>query len=108
MRVTEVPPRDARPLIAEIHAGLLALLASLRDAEWAAPTEAGRWTVKDVALVRRTGRAVLRHRGPDRPGPRELGQRRHGARVAGPGQGDDRAVGPPAAHQGRDRPARRP
>jgi len=50
MRVTEVPPRDARPLIAEIHAGLLALLASLRDAEWAAPTEAGRWTVKDVAL----------------------------------------------------------
>ncbi len=49
MRVTEIPPRDTRPLIAGIHAGLLALLGSLRDAEWAAPTEAGRWTVKDVA-----------------------------------------------------------
>jgi len=50
MRLTEVPPRDSRPLIAEIHADLLGLLASLRDAEWAAPTEAGRWNVKDVAL----------------------------------------------------------
>ena len=50
MRVAEVPARDVRPLIAEVHADLIALLASLRDAEWAAPTEAGRWTVKDVAL----------------------------------------------------------
>ena len=50
MRLTGVPPRDTRPLTAEIHAGLLALLASLRDTEWAAPTEAGHWTVKDVAL----------------------------------------------------------
>jgi uncharacterized protein (TIGR03083 family) len=50
MRLAEVPPRDARPLIAEIHADLLALLASLADAEWAAPTEAGDWSVKDVAL----------------------------------------------------------
>ena len=50
MRVTEVPPRDTRPLIAGIHADLLALLASLRDTEWAAPTEAGHWTVQDVAL----------------------------------------------------------
>src|SRR2546421_2961082 len=50
MQVTEAPPRDTRPLIAEIHAGLLTLLASLQDDEWAAPTEAGRWTVKDVAL----------------------------------------------------------
>jgi uncharacterized damage-inducible protein DinB len=50
MRLTEVPPRDTRPLIAEIHGDLLGLLASLRDTEWAAPTEAGRWTVKDVAL----------------------------------------------------------
>jgi len=33
-----------------VHADLLALLTSLRDSEWAAPTEAGRWTVKDVAL----------------------------------------------------------
>jgi hypothetical protein len=50
MRINEVPPRDARPLIAEMHGDLVALLGSLRDAEWAAPTEAGRWTVKDVAL----------------------------------------------------------
>jgi uncharacterized protein (TIGR03083 family) len=50
MRVTEVPPRDTRPLIAEIHGDLVALLGSLRDTEWAAPTEAGRWSVKDVAL----------------------------------------------------------
>lgn len=50
MRVTDVPPRDTRPLIAEIHGDLLRLLASLRGTEWPAPTEAGRWTVKDVAL----------------------------------------------------------
>jgi uncharacterized protein (TIGR03083 family) len=50
MQLSEVPARDTRPLIAEIHAGLLALLASLSDTQWAAPTEAGRWTVKDVAL----------------------------------------------------------
>ena len=50
MRVTEVPARDTRPLIAEMHGDLVALLGSLRDAEWAAPTEAGHWTVKDVAL----------------------------------------------------------
>jgi uncharacterized protein (TIGR03083 family) len=50
MRLTEVPVRDVRPLIAEEQDSLLALLASLRDADWTAPTEAGRWTVKDVAL----------------------------------------------------------
>jgi uncharacterized protein (TIGR03083 family) len=33
-----------------LHADLLTLLSSLRDDEWAAPTEAGRWSVKDVAL----------------------------------------------------------
>lgn len=36
--------------MAELHADLLTLLASLGGAEWAAPTEAGRWSVKDVAL----------------------------------------------------------
>jgi Mycothiol maleylpyruvate isomerase N-terminal domain len=50
MRVAEVPPRDTRPLIAEIHRDLVALLGSLRDIEWAAPTEAGHWNVQDVAL----------------------------------------------------------
>jgi len=34
MRLTEAPARDVRPLIGEIHADLLGLLASLRDAEW--------------------------------------------------------------------------
>jgi len=29
MRVAEVPARDVRPLIAEVHADLIALLASL-------------------------------------------------------------------------------
>jgi uncharacterized protein (TIGR03083 family) len=50
MRLTEVPARDTRPLVAEIHADLVTLLASLPDAEWAAPTEAGHWSVQDVAL----------------------------------------------------------
>ena len=50
MRLAELPARDTRPLIAAIHGDLLGLLASLRDAEWAAPTEAGHWTVADVAL----------------------------------------------------------
>jgi Mycothiol maleylpyruvate isomerase N-terminal domain len=50
MRLTEVPARDTRPLIAEIHGDLITLLDSLRDGAWAAPTEAGDWTVKDVAL----------------------------------------------------------
>jgi len=50
MRVTEVPPRDTRPLITEMHGDLVALLGSLEDAEWAAPTEVGHWSVQDVAL----------------------------------------------------------
>ena len=50
MRLTEVPAPDTRPLIGELNTDLLALLASLRDTDWAAPTEAGNWTVKDVAL----------------------------------------------------------
>ena len=50
MSLDETPVRDVRPLMAEEQASLLALLASLQDADWAAPTEAGRWTVKDVAL----------------------------------------------------------
>ena len=41
MRITEAPVRDVRPLFASERADLLALLASLGDAGWAAPTEAG-------------------------------------------------------------------
>src|SRR5690349_6796550 len=50
MQIAEAPVRDVRPLFAGERADLLALLASLGDAGWAAPTEAGQWTVKDVAL----------------------------------------------------------
>jgi len=50
MQIAEAPVRDVRPLFADERADLLALLASLGDADWAAPTEAGHWTVKDVAL----------------------------------------------------------
>ena len=38
------------PLLTEERADFLALLASFGDADWVMPTEAGRWTVKDVAL----------------------------------------------------------
>ena len=50
MQIAEAPVRDVRPLFAGERADLLALLTSLGDADWAAPTEAGHWTVKDVAL----------------------------------------------------------
>ena len=50
MELADVPVRDVRPLIAVERADFLALLVSLDDADWAMPTEAGRWRVKDVAL----------------------------------------------------------
>ena len=50
MELADVPVRDVRPLLAVERADFLALLASLDDADWAMPTEAGRWTVKDVTL----------------------------------------------------------
>jgi uncharacterized protein (TIGR03083 family) len=50
VELADVPVRDVRPLLAEERADFLALLASLEDADWVMPTEAGRWTVKDVAL----------------------------------------------------------
>ena len=50
MELADVPVRDVRPLLTEERADLLALLASLGDADWVMPTEAGRWMVKDVAL----------------------------------------------------------
>jgi uncharacterized protein (TIGR03083 family) len=48
--LVDVPVRDVRPLLTEERGDFLALLASLGDADWTMPTEAGRWTVKDVAL----------------------------------------------------------
>jgi uncharacterized protein (TIGR03083 family) len=50
VELADVPVRDVRPLFTEERADFVALLASLGDADWAMPTEAGRWTVKDVAL----------------------------------------------------------
>jgi uncharacterized protein (TIGR03083 family) len=50
VELTDAQVRDVRPLLTEERADLLALLASLDDADWARPTEADRWTVKDVAL----------------------------------------------------------
>lgn len=50
MELADAPVRDVRPLLTEERADFLALLASLGDVDWAVPTEAGRWTVKDVAL----------------------------------------------------------
>jgi hypothetical protein len=50
VELADVPVRDVRPLLTEERADFLALLASFGDAEWAMPTEAGRWRVKDVTL----------------------------------------------------------
>ena len=41
-------PIDAAPLFAELDARLLDLLRSLTDDDWARPTIAGAWTVRDV------------------------------------------------------------
>ena len=41
---------DPRPAIAADRAALLDLLDELDPGDWARPTEAGHWTVKDVAL----------------------------------------------------------
>lgn len=50
VELAEVPVRDVRPLLAEERADFLALLGCMGEADWLMPTEAGRWTVKDVAL----------------------------------------------------------
>lgn len=50
MRIDEVPPVDVRGSLTAQRGRLLSLLASLSDAQWAAPTAAPQWTVKDIAL----------------------------------------------------------
>lgn len=50
MQLRDLPVLDVRPLLTEERADLLALLRSLTAEEWAAPTDAGHWRVKDVAL----------------------------------------------------------
>lgn len=49
MDVWDAPVRDVRGLLAAGRAELVALLGSLSPSDWAAPTEAGHWTVGAVA-----------------------------------------------------------
>jgi uncharacterized protein (TIGR03083 family) len=50
MRIAELPVVDVRGPLAAQRGRLLSLLASLSDAQWAAPTAAPSWSVKDIAL----------------------------------------------------------
>jgi uncharacterized protein (TIGR03083 family) len=50
MQISEATVVDVRGPIAAQRQRLLSLLDSLNDAQWAAPTAAPSWTVKDVAL----------------------------------------------------------
>jgi uncharacterized protein (TIGR03083 family) len=49
MRIGEVPVVDVRGPLTAQRRRLLSLLASLSDAQWAAPTAAPQWSVKDIA-----------------------------------------------------------
>jgi hypothetical protein len=50
MRIGEVPVVDVRKSLTAQRGRLLSLLTSLTDAQWAAPTAAPEWSVKDIAL----------------------------------------------------------
>ena len=50
MRLGDLLLSDARPMLIDERADLLALFADLSDEQWVAATEAGHWRVKDVAL----------------------------------------------------------
>ena len=50
MRVSEAPVVDVRGPLTRTMRRLLNLLTSLSDAQWAAPTAAPQWPVKDIAL----------------------------------------------------------
>jgi hypothetical protein len=50
MEIGEVPVVDVRLSLTAQRGRLLSLLASLNDAQWAAPTAAPHWLVKDIAL----------------------------------------------------------
>jgi uncharacterized protein (TIGR03083 family) len=50
MRITEVPVVDVRESLTAQRERLLGLLTSLSMAQWAAPTAAPGWSVKDIAL----------------------------------------------------------
>jgi hypothetical protein len=50
MEIGEVPLADVRGSLTAQRSRLLSLLASLNDAQWATPTAAPHWLVKDIAL----------------------------------------------------------
>jgi uncharacterized protein (TIGR03083 family) len=50
MRIGEAPVVDVRRSLTAQRGRLLSLLTSLSDAQWAAPTAAPGWSVKDIAL----------------------------------------------------------
>lgn len=50
MELADLPVHDPRESISSERNDLLALLEDLSDRDWLAPTEAGHWRVKDVAL----------------------------------------------------------
>jgi hypothetical protein len=50
MRISEAPVADVRGPLTAQRRRLLSLLTSLSDAQWAAPTAAPQWPVKDIAL----------------------------------------------------------
>jgi hypothetical protein len=70
MRIDEVPVADVRGPLTAQRGRLLSLLGSLSDAQWAAPTAAPQWPVKDIALHLLDGDLswLARHRDRDRTG----------------------------------------
>lgn len=48
MRLADLPPRDARPLLAEERAALLALFGDLDPADWSLASPCPGWSVQDV------------------------------------------------------------
>ncbi|HWG11984.1 MAG TPA: maleylpyruvate isomerase N-terminal domain-containing protein [Streptosporangiaceae bacterium] len=50
MRISEAPVVDVRGPLTAQRRRLLSLLTSLSDVQWAAPTAAPQWAVKDIAL----------------------------------------------------------
>ncbi len=70
MRIDEVPVADVRGSLTAQRGRLLSLLGSLSDAQWAAPTAAPQWPVKDIALHLLDGDLswLARHRDGDLTG----------------------------------------
>ena len=50
MNLFDAPPADVRPLLVDERMVLLRFMRTLAPAEWAAPSAAPGWSVKDLAL----------------------------------------------------------